>query len=148
MQQIKSGSLLIGNMRISLHPDIYTTGKNAIQENKQLFSSTAPFTATKLALMVPKGNLYVKALIGTTSDNVPALPVEAVIESEGKDYIFIQTDTSQNKYTFRMIPVIKGTEQEGYVAVTLMENVNMTNSKVVVKGAYALLSAMKNVGEE
>ena len=91
--------------------------------------------------------MYVKALIETTSDNVPALPVEAVIQSEGKDYIFIQTDTAQNKFNFKMIPVIKGTEQEGFVAVTLMEDVNMNKNKVVVKGAYSLLSAMKNVEE-
>jgi len=91
--------------------------------------------------------MYVKALIETTSDNVPALPVEAVIQSEGKDYIFIQTDTAQNKFGFKMIPVIKGTEQEGFVAVTLMENINLNNNKVVIKGAYSLLSAMKNVEE-
>jgi membrane fusion protein, heavy metal efflux system len=92
--------------------------------------------------------MYVKALIETTSDNVPALPVEAIIQSEGKDYIFIQTDTAQNKYTFKMVPVVKGTEQEGFVAVTLFENFDMKTSMIVVKGAYALLSAMKNVEEE
>ena len=45
-------------------------------------------------------------------------------------------------------PIIKGTEQEGFVAVTLFEDFNVNASKVVVKGAYALLSAMKNVEEE
>src|SRR5215212_7465306 len=84
--------------------------------------------------------MYVKALIEIASDNVPALPVEAIIQSEGKDYVFIQTDTAQNKFTFKMIPVVKGTEQEGFVGVTLMENINMQNAKVVVKGAYSLLS--------
>ena len=90
--------------------------------------------------------MYVKALIETTSDNVAALPVEAIIQSEGKDFIFVQTDTAQNKVAFKMIPVVKGTEQEGFAAVTLFENVS--NNKVVVKGAYSLLSAMKNVEEE
>ncbi|MEJ7821155.1 MAG: efflux RND transporter periplasmic adaptor subunit [Chitinophagaceae bacterium] len=92
--------------------------------------------------------MYVKALIETTSDNVPALPIEAIVQSEGKDFIFIQTDTAQNKFTFKMVPVVKGTEQEGLVAVTLFVNFDMTKSKIVVKGAYALLSAMKNVGDE
>jgi len=32
--------------------------------------------------------MYVKALIETTFDNVPALPGEAIIQSEGKDFIF------------------------------------------------------------
>jgi len=92
--------------------------------------------------------MYVKALIETRTDDVQALPVEAIIQSEGKDYIFIQTDTAQGKATFKMIPVIKGTEQEGYAAVTFPENFNARDAKVVTKGAYALLSAMKNVEEE
>jgi cobalt-zinc-cadmium efflux system membrane fusion protein len=92
--------------------------------------------------------MYVKALIETRTDDVPALPVEAIIQSEGKDYIFVQTDTTQGTAKFKMIPVIKGTEQEGYVAITFPENFNATDAKIVIKGAYALLSAMKNVEEE
>ncbi|MEO6221400.1 MAG: efflux RND transporter periplasmic adaptor subunit [Ginsengibacter sp.] len=89
--------------------------------------------------------MYVKALIETTADNVAALPVEAIIQSEGQNFIFIQTDTAQNKVAFKMIPVVKGTEEEGFAAVTLFEDFN--NNKVVIKGAYSLLSAMKNVEE-
>jgi molybdate transport system substrate-binding protein len=55
-EQIKNGSLVIGNMRISLKPDIYTTGKNKIEENKNMFDRMEPFTATKIALMVQQGN--------------------------------------------------------------------------------------------
>lgn len=92
--------------------------------------------------------MYVKALIETRTDDVQALPVEAIIQSEGRDYIFIQMDTAQDKAKFKMIPVIKGTEQEGYVAITFPENFNAADAKIVIKGAYALLSAMKNVEEE
>jgi cobalt-zinc-cadmium efflux system membrane fusion protein len=92
--------------------------------------------------------MYVKALIETRTEDVQSLPVEAIIQSEAKDYIFIQTDTAEGKAHFKMIPVIKGTEQEGYVAITFPGNFNVTNAKIVIKGAYALLSAMKNVEEE
>ncbi len=47
-----------------------------------------------------------------------------------------------------MIPVVKGIQQEGLVAVTLPDNFNLSNSKIVIKGAYTLLSAMKNVEEQ
>jgi membrane fusion protein, heavy metal efflux system len=90
--------------------------------------------------------MYVKALIETRSDDVPALPAEAIIQSEGKDYIFIQTDTAKGNYNFKMIPVVKGTEQEGYVSVIFPQNFP-ADSIIVIKGAYALLSAMKNVEE-
>ena len=56
LKQIKTGSLLMGNMHITLAPDVYTAGQNAIEENKELFSHTQPFSATKLALMVQKSN--------------------------------------------------------------------------------------------
>lgn len=98
------------------------------------------------ATMLP--GMYVKALIATRTEDVQALPVEAIIQSEAKDYIFIQTDTAQGKVHFKMIPVIKGTEQEGFVGITFPENFNAANAKIVIKGAYALLSAMKNVEEE
>lgn len=55
-EQIKTGELVIGNMRITVKPDIYTTGKNKIEENKNMFSRTEAFTGTQLALMVTKGN--------------------------------------------------------------------------------------------
>ena len=92
--------------------------------------------------------MYVKALIATRTEDVQALPVEAIIQSDAKDYIFVQTDTAQGKVHFRMIPVMKGTKQEGFVAITFPKNFNAANDKIVIKGAYALLSAMKNVEEE
>ncbi len=46
-----------------------------------------------------------------------------------------------------MIQVVKGIEQEGFVAVTLPDNFNISTSKIAIKGAYSLLSAMKNVEE-
>lgn len=55
-QQIKAGSLTIGNMHISVKPDIYTAGKDKIEESKNMFSRTEPYSATRLALMVKKGN--------------------------------------------------------------------------------------------
>ena len=49
------------------------------------------------AAMLP--GMYVKALIETKSDEVTALPIAALIQSEGKDYIFVQTTSAQNKLT-------------------------------------------------
>jgi len=91
--------------------------------------------------------MYAKALIATTNQSVPALPSEAIVQSDGLDYIFIQTVASATKgLTFKMIPVKKGIEQEGHSEVILPENFDK-NATVVLKGAYTLLSAMKNVEE-
>ena len=91
--------------------------------------------------------MYVKAMIATKSADVPALPVAAIVQSEGKDYIFIQTDTANKKITFKMVPVVKILEQDEYVEVALSKNLNTNTGRIVIKGAYSLLAAMKNVEE-
>ncbi|MFF5380853.1 molybdate ABC transporter substrate-binding protein [Pedobacter suwonensis] len=55
-QQIEHGTLTIGNMQISVKPDIYTAGADKIEQNMKMFSRAEAFTSTKLALMVAKGN--------------------------------------------------------------------------------------------
>lgn len=59
LDQIKQGAIVIGNMRISLKPDIFTAGKGhiaMIQKEKHLFSETVNYAKNRLAIMVYKGN--------------------------------------------------------------------------------------------
>ncbi|MBU0696979.1 MAG: efflux RND transporter periplasmic adaptor subunit [Bacteroidetes bacterium] len=92
--------------------------------------------------------MYVKAWIETSTEKQYAAPSEAIVQLEGKDYLILQTGQSSTGYTFKLEEIIKGTEQEGYTAVTLPEGMNIANTKVVVKNAYAILSALKNSAEE
>jgi len=55
-KQIAAGTITIGNMRISLKPDIYTAGKNGIEKSAQLFNRTEAYAGNKLTIMVKKGN--------------------------------------------------------------------------------------------
>ncbi|GAA4086147.1 substrate-binding domain-containing protein [Mucilaginibacter panaciglaebae] len=55
-KQITAGTITVGNMRISLKPDIYTAGKNGIEKLAQLFNRTEAYAGNKLAIMVKKGN--------------------------------------------------------------------------------------------
>lgn len=91
--------------------------------------------------------MYAKALIETTNNSVAALSVAAIIQSEGYDFIFVQTKQDKDGYTFTMIPVKKGIEENGYVEVSFPDGFDSNTSQIVVKGAYSLLSAMKNVEE-
>ncbi|MEO6707406.1 MAG: substrate-binding domain-containing protein [Ginsengibacter sp.] len=54
--QIKGGSLTIGNMRITLKPDVYTAGKSRIMQMLANFSDTAAYAYNQLSIMVQKGN--------------------------------------------------------------------------------------------
>lgn len=55
-KQIQSGSITIGNMRISHLPDVYTAGKSRIIAFSDWFSRTEVYAKNKLAIMVQKGN--------------------------------------------------------------------------------------------
>lgn len=55
-RQIKEGSIVIGNMRIQLKPDVYTAGKSRIAQTPEWFSNTEVYAKNKLAIMVQKGN--------------------------------------------------------------------------------------------
>lgn len=55
-KQIQHGSITIGNLTIELGADIYTAGKNSIDEMNHLFSRTELYAKNYLAIMVQKGN--------------------------------------------------------------------------------------------
>ncbi len=59
LDQIKQKAIIIGNMRISLMPDIFTAGKGhieAVQKKDHLFNNTVNYAKNRLAIMVYKGN--------------------------------------------------------------------------------------------
>lgn len=55
-QQIISGSLVMGNLRIAVKPDIYTAGKARIDQLRDSFSVVKNYAGNTLAIMVQPGN--------------------------------------------------------------------------------------------
>lgn len=58
-RQMKSGSLVIGNMRIRLKPDLFTAGRGRMlqmQKDNQWFSHLSNYARNKLAIMTYAGN--------------------------------------------------------------------------------------------
>jgi cobalt-zinc-cadmium efflux system membrane fusion protein len=105
---------------------------------------------------------YVKAFIETGKNETPALPENAVVNFEGKKYVFVMSGTATEKrkeagekgdgeptkvYRFRMTEVTTGVNEGGYIAVEFPAKVP-ANSQIVTKGAYDLLSKLKNSEEE
>jgi len=59
VKQIESGSLVMGNLRITLKPDVYTAGKDAIAEQQKQhdwFADSYDYARNPLAILVAKGN--------------------------------------------------------------------------------------------
>ena len=95
--------------------------------------------------------MFVNALVETSSTPVTALPSEAIIRFDEKDYIFIYEKEKQEKgkpFTeFKMVEVKKGVTDRGFTEVILPEGFDLNTARVVTKGAYNLMAAMKNAGE-
>ncbi|MGL4584218.1 MAG: efflux RND transporter periplasmic adaptor subunit [Flavobacterium sp.] len=86
--------------------------------------------------------MYMNADIDTHAAISQALPEESVVYFETKNYVFIETA----KQTYEMIEVKVGAKEDGYIQIN---NANeLTNKKIVTKGAYTLLMKLKNTEEE
>ncbi|MEI7422658.1 MAG: efflux RND transporter periplasmic adaptor subunit [Prolixibacteraceae bacterium] len=95
--------------------------------------------------------MYVNAIIETSGDLVAALPSEAIVSFDDKDYIFVfdkNKEEGGKPFTeYKIVEVTKGVTDGGYTEIVLPEGFDVANAKVVLKGAYTLLSAKKNAGE-
>ncbi|MBC7845366.1 MAG: efflux RND transporter periplasmic adaptor subunit [Flavobacterium sp.] len=107
--------------------------------------------------------MYVSANINITNATVPALPKDAIVKNGDKYFVYIQEAQATNKKTeahseeeageeghnevhFIAIEVIPGTTDLGYTEVKFVEEIP-ADAKIVIKGAFYLLSAMKGDGE-
>ncbi|WP_430402780.1 efflux RND transporter periplasmic adaptor subunit [Fluviicola sp.] len=92
--------------------------------------------------------MYLKGLVEIGSAEVTALPEKAVVEFEGEKYIFAEIKADHtNEHAFEMIAVKTGVNELGYTEIRLPAGKNREQLKIVMNGAYDLLSKLKN-GEE
>lgn len=116
--------------------------------------------------------MYLKAIVEAGSMPVNALPNEAIVDYQGKKFIFIQQITNEEHHDekheeghqesdqekeaddvhgeeahglkFKSIEVTTGASDNGYTEVILPEGFELTSKRIVLRGAYDLLSAMNN----
>ncbi len=95
-------------------------------------------------LVNEKINLYpgtfVNAEVELNNAKVNAIPEDAVVKWQNKDFVFVKMGEAQ----FKMISVITGVSSNGLIEV----KTDLNNQQVVVKNAYTLLMKLKNNGEE
>ncbi len=113
--------------------------------------------------------MNVTAIISLEQATVTAVPNDAIVTVDGKDYIFMLTDNHageaqnneakeslqasknaaaekqpvENEKTFERIPVAKGTTDIGYTEITLLKEIPK-DVKIVVKGAFFISAKMTN----
>ncbi|WP_316823122.1 efflux RND transporter periplasmic adaptor subunit [Pedobacter gandavensis] len=84
--------------------------------------------------------MYMNAIVQLNSDQVDALPEDAFVNFENKDYVFVKNGMD----SFKMTEVKKGETEQGFTAV----HSDLKGKNIVVKGAYSLLMKLKNTSEE
>ncbi len=107
--------------------------------------------------------MNITAVISLDKSTVPAVPTDAIVTVQGKDYIFIVTDKKEEHaekaeeddhkddhadekgITFEKIPVAKGTTDVGFTEITLLKEIP-AQAKIVTKGAFFVLAKMTNSG--
>ncbi len=105
--------------------------------------------------------MYLKAVVETGGLEVTALPDKAIIDYQGKKYIFYQLteqphaplkdeDKEQHEaeYHFTMFEVQTGNSEMGYTEIMLPSDFVTETAQIAVKNAYAILSKMMNSEEE
>lgn len=94
--------------------------------------------------------MAVSAYINTEATEVPALPEEAVVSLEGKNYIYVLAEKEkhdgQTMFIFRPVEVARGTSRNGFVEVTPVEELPQ-EAEIVISKAFYLASMASDHGE-
>jgi RND family efflux transporter MFP subunit len=124
---------------------IYQTGRSVNADKTYKVYATVSGTCKNV---LP--GMYVNAIIEASASQVTALPTEAIVSFDDKDYIFVFDKNKEEKgkqfSEYRMIEVHKGITDSGFTEIILPQGFDIKTAKVVIKGAYSLLSAKKNAG--
>lgn len=88
--------------------------------------------------------MYLKAYVEAGTQEVAALPDQAVVSFEGNSYIFIPVSSGEKGAKhFKLVPVTTGVSELGYTEVILPKDFDR-RTEVVIHGAYDILSRLKN----
>jgi RND family efflux transporter MFP subunit len=129
------------------HEAVITQTGKSVSDDKTLKVFA---TVTKKSENVFPG-MYVNAYVQEESREAATLPAEAIVSFDDKDYIFVfemNKEEDGKPFTeYKMIEVQKGITSSDYIEIIPPQGFDIKSSKIVVKGAYNLLSAKKNAGE-
>lgn len=114
--------------------------------------------------------MNITGIVSLSNVTTPAVPNEAVVNADGKYYIFVQTDKKAEEHheegeeahehregeekehsedktsmNFEKIEVLKGVSDMGYTAINFVNEIS-ANAKIVVKGAFFVNAKLSNTG--
>ena len=151
--------ILTNQNNTEINGKIFSVGKSFENETKSV--AVHADISNNQQKLIP--GMYVNALIDAGANTVKALPSEAIIKADGKEFIFVLEEGHKEEvahdekeghnhedgdkheeaegktFHFQRIEVKTGTTQLGYTQVTLLQKIE-PNAKIVLKGAYYVQS--------
>lgn len=125
----------------TLTAKIYSVGKQFEQNPKAVHVHAE--IDQKEDFLIP--GMYINGKIRTGDNQVKALPESAIIEEEGKPYIFMaeaHEEDGKTEWAFKAIEVRTGITEDGWVEIKLLEPLP-DGTQVAWNNAYYLISEMK-----
>ena len=86
---------------------------------------------------------YMNAEIEVKNKLAFALPSDAIVRFEGKQFVYKVKGTNQ----FEMVEVTVGESENGFTEIVLKPDSELPSADFVIKGAYSILMMMKNKAE-
>ncbi len=145
---------------------VFSIGSSFENESKTI-SVHCNVTGDKNGLI---DGMNITGIVSLNNVTTPAVPDEAIVNAEGKYYVFIVTGKKadehaeegtenhkhqegeekehkedKNSINFEKIEVVKGVSDMGYTAVTFVKDVP-ENTRIVVKGAFFINAKLSNTG--
>lgn len=156
---------LTNNPETEYDARIYSIGSSFENDSKTI-SVHANVTGNKTGLI---DGMNITGIVSLDKSTTPAIPSEAIVEADGKYYVFVKTDRKPEKnaeeneseihqeseksgmakgrkVNFEKVEVIKGFSDMGYTAVTLVNSIP-NDAEIVVKGAYFVNAKLSDTGE-
>ncbi len=91
--------------------------------------------------------MYINATIEISQHDAQSVPDEAVLRSEGKVYVVVLNGSDSKDgtkvYHFALKEVLAGASEFGFTEVTAVTG-DLSESKIVIHGAYSILAKLKN----
>ncbi|MFL9481977.1 efflux RND transporter periplasmic adaptor subunit [Chitinophagaceae bacterium LWZ2-11] len=88
--------------------------------------------------------MFLTGVFELDNKNVLTVPENALVRYAGKQYVFVTDDGK----TFSLTPVEPGSIEKGFVELKVSDKGDLSKQKIVTEGAFALLSKLKNKGDD
>lgn len=117
---------------------------NTFEDNTKSIAIHAAIQGDKKGLI---DGMSATAVISLAKNTIDAVPSSAIINQDGKEYIFVVSKKENHNTFFEKIPIRKGVSEVGYSEITLLQEIP-PKSQIVSKGAFFIFSKMNENNHE